>query len=167
MDLSVVVPIYNEEESLEALIQETNEVLRALGKDCEIIIVDDGSTDGTYPILIRLFRKEPRLKVVRLKRNFGQTAAVAAGLAYAQGEVIVAMDGDGQNDPRDIPRLIQKLYQGYDVVSGWRYKRQDSVFTTKQEITITARTLCALPYALCSSTRHKLFNQFMSFFKLN
>lgn len=131
MDLSVVVPIYNEEESLEALIQETNEVLRALGKDCEIIIVDDGSTDGTYPILIRLFRKEPRLKVVRLKRNFGQTAAVAAGLAYAQGEVIVAMDGDGQNDPRDIPALLAKLDEGFDLVSGWRSPRQDPFWTRR------------------------------------
>ena len=131
MDLSVVAPIYNEEESLEALIQETNEVLRALGKDCEIIIVDDGSTDGTYPILIRLFRKEPRLKVVRLKRNFGQTAAVAAGLAYAQGEVIVAMDGDGQNDPRDIPALLAKLDEGFDLVSGWRSPRQDPFWTRR------------------------------------
>jgi len=131
MDLSVVVPIYNEEESLEALIQETNEVLRALGKDCEIIIVDDGSTDGTYPILIRLYRQEPRLRVVRLKRNFGQTAAVAAGLAYAQGEVIVAMDGDGQNDPRDIPALLAKLDEGFDLVSGWRSPRQDPFWTRR------------------------------------
>ncbi|MBI2997876.1 MAG: glycosyltransferase family 2 protein [Deltaproteobacteria bacterium] len=131
MDLSVVVPIYNEEESLEALFQETNEVLRALGKDCEIIIVDDGSTDGTYPILTRLFRKEPRLKVIRLKRNFGQTAAVAAGLAYAQGEVIVAMDGDGQNDPGDIPALLAKLEEGFDLVSGWRSPRQDPFWTRR------------------------------------
>lgn len=131
MDLSVVVPIYNEEESLEALIQETNEVLRALGKDCEIIIVDDGSTDGTYPILIRLYRQEPRLRVVRLKRNFGQTAAVAAGLAYAQGEVIVAMDGDGQNDPRDIPALLAKLDEGFDLVNGWRSPRQDPFWTRR------------------------------------
>lgn len=131
MDLSVVVPIYNEEESLEALIQETSEVLQASGKDYEIIIVDDGSTDGTYPILTRLYRKEPRLRVVRLKRNFGQTAAVAAGLAHAQGEVIVAMDGDGQNDPRDIPALLAKLDEGFDLVSGWRSPRQDPFWSRR------------------------------------
>lgn len=131
MDLSVVIPIYNEEESLEALIQETSEVLQASGKDYEIIIVDDGSTDGTYPILTRLYRKEPRLRVVRLKRNFGQTAAVAAGLAHAQGEVIVAMDGDGQNDPRDIPALLAKLDEGFDLVSGWRSPRQDPFWSRR------------------------------------
>ena len=125
MDLSVVVVAYNEEESLEPLIQETNRVLQASGKDYEIIVVDDGSTDGTYPMLTRLYRQEPRLRVVRLKRNFGQTAAVAAGLAYAQGEVIVAMDGDGQNDPKDIPALLAKLEEGFDLVSGWRFPRQD------------------------------------------
>lgn len=131
MDLSVVVPVYNEEESLEPLMQEMGGVLEALGKDYEIIIVDDGSTDGSYPILARLHRSHPRLKVVRLKRNFGQTAAVAAGLAYAKGEVIVAMDGDGQNDPKDIPALLSKLDEGFDLVSGWRCPRQDPFWSRR------------------------------------
>lgn len=131
MDLSVVVPVYNEEESLEPLIQEVSSVLQPLGRDFELIIVDDGSTDGTYPILSRLHKNEPWIKVLRLKRNFGQTAAVAAGLAYARGEVIVAMDGDGQNDPRDIPPLLNKLEEGFDLVSGWRFPRQDPFWSRR------------------------------------
>lgn len=125
MDLSIVVPVFNEEESLDPLMEETSTVLEALGRDYEIIVVDDGSTDRSYPILMRLHRSHARLKVVRLKRNFGQTAAVAAGLAQAKGEVIVAMDGDGQNDPKDIPALLSKLDEGFDLVSGWRFPRQD------------------------------------------
>ncbi len=131
MDLSVVVPVYNEEESLVPLIQEVSSVLQPLGRDFELIIVDDGSTDGTYPILSRLHKNEPWIKVIRLKRNFGQTAAVAAGLAYARGEVIVAMDGDGQNDPRDIPPLLNKLEEGFDLVSGWRFPRQDPFWSRR------------------------------------
>lgn len=125
MELSVVIPIYNEEESIEPLIQETRSALQPLAKEYEMILVDDGSTDGTYPILLRLREIEPRIRVVRLKRNFGQTAAIAAGLAYAKGAVIVAMDGDGQNDPNDIPTLLGKLEEGFDLVSGWRFPRQD------------------------------------------
>ena len=131
MDLSIIIPVYNEEESLEPLIQETSSALKPLGKSYEIILVDDGSTDETYPILSRLQKKESRLKVLRLKRNFGQTAAFAAGLAYAQGEVIVAMDGDGQNDPKDIPGLINKLDEGFDLVSGWRHPRQDPLWSRR------------------------------------
>src|SRR5437867_4351855 len=125
MELSVVIPVYNEEESVEPLIRETKSVLETLAKKYELILVDDGSTDGTYPLLLQLHESEPRIKVVRFKRNFGQTAAIAAGLAYAQGEVIVAMDGDGQNDPGDIPALLGKLDEGFDLVSGWRFPRQD------------------------------------------
>ncbi|MBI4526902.1 MAG: glycosyltransferase family 2 protein [Deltaproteobacteria bacterium] len=125
MDLSVVIPVYNEEESVQPLIRETTAVLNSLGKAYEIVLVDDGSTDGTYDVLAKLCRCEPQLRVIRLKRNFGQTAAVAAGLAYSSGEVIVAMDGDGQNDPRDIPALLDKLAEGYDLVSGWRSPRED------------------------------------------
>jgi glycosyltransferase involved in cell wall biosynthesis len=131
MDLSIVVPVYNEEESLERLIQETRVALAALGKAYEIVVVDDGSTDGTYPVLARLHRDEPRLKVVRLKRNFGQTAALAAGLVHARGQVIVAMDGDGQNDPRDIPALLAKIDEGFDLVSGWRFPRQDPFWSRR------------------------------------
>ncbi len=125
MDLSVVIPVYNEEESLEPLLVELGQALDPTGKDYEIIVVDDGSIDGTYPLLLRLRQRLDRLKTVRLKRNFGQTAAVAAGFAHARGEIIVALDGDGQNDPKDIPAMLDKLEEGYDLVSGWRFPRQD------------------------------------------
>lgn len=125
MDLSLVIPVYNEEESLEWLIQEACAALDKLGKGYEIIMVDDGSSDRSYAILSRIHRNERRVKVVRFKRNFGQTAAIAAGLAYARGEVIVALDGDGQNDPKDIPALLEKLDEGFDLVSGWRSPRND------------------------------------------
>jgi len=125
MELSIVIPLYNEEENVEPLIREIYGVLAPLGKTCEIVAVDDGSKDATFTALRRLHCTEPRLKVVRLKRNFGQTAALAAGLAYAQGEIIVLMDGDGQNDPADIPALLQKLQEGNDLVAGWRFNRQD------------------------------------------
>ena len=131
MDLSVVIPVYNEEECVKPLIREIGMALDPLGGGYEIIVVDDGSTDGSYPILRRLYQGEPKLKVVRLKRNFGQTAAVAAGLAYAQGEVIVTMDGDGQNDPKDIPALVSKLEEGFDLVSGWRFPRQDPFWSRR------------------------------------
>ena len=125
MNLSVVVPVFNEEESLEPLLREIREALDPLGKSYEVIVVDDGSSDGTFALLSRLHKTEPRIKALRFKRNFGQTAAVAAGLAHAQGEIIVAMDGDGQNDPKDIPALLRKIDEGFDLVSGWRSPRQD------------------------------------------
>lgn len=125
MDLSIIVPVYNEEESLEPLTHEIRSVLGPSGKSYEVIIVDDGSTDGTYVVLCRLRKTEPGIKVLRFKRNFGQTAAIAAGLAYAQGEIIVALDGDGQNDPKDIPALLEKLDEGFDLVNGWRSPRRD------------------------------------------
>ena len=131
MDLSVVIPVYNEAESLEPLIQEVRAVLGPMGRSFEIIVVDDGSTDGTYPILGRLYKTEPRLKALRLKRNFGQTAAVAAGIAHAQGEIILALDGDGQNDPKDIPALLGKLDDGFDLVNGWRFPRMDPFWSRR------------------------------------
>jgi glycosyltransferase involved in cell wall biosynthesis len=125
MELSIVIPVYNEEENVEPLIREINGVLATLGKSCEIVAVDDGSKDGTFSALSRLHCIEPSLRVVRLRRNFGQTAALAAGLAYAQGEIIVLMDGDGQNDPADIPALLEMLQEGNDLVAGWRFDRKD------------------------------------------
>ena len=125
MDLSVVVPVYNEEENVEPLIGEINGVLRHLGKSYEVVVVDDGSEDQTFAVLSKLHREQPTMTVVRLKRNFGQTAALAAGLAYARGEIVILMDGDGQNDPADIPALLAKLAEGNDLVAGWRFKRRD------------------------------------------
>ncbi len=125
MDLSVVVPVYNEETNVEPLVGEINGVLRHLGKSYEVVVVDDGSEDQTFAVLSKLHREQPTMKVVRLKRNFGQTAALAAGLAYARGEIVVLMDGDGQNDPADIPALLAKLAEGNDMVAGWRFNRRD------------------------------------------
>jgi glycosyltransferase involved in cell wall biosynthesis len=125
MELSIVIPVYNEEKNVEPLIQEINTAVWALQKPYEIVVVDDGSRDGTFAALARLHQQERCLRVVRLKRNFGQTAAIAAGLTHAGGDVIVLMDGDGQNDPRDIPALLAELKKGNDLVCGWRYNRRD------------------------------------------
>jgi glycosyltransferase involved in cell wall biosynthesis len=99
--------------------------LRHLGKSYEVVLVDDGSEDQTFAVLSKLHREQPTMTVVRLKRNFGQTAALAAGLAYARGEIVILMDGDGQNDPADIPALLAKLAEGNDLVAGWRFNRHD------------------------------------------
>lgn len=125
MDLSVVIPVYNEEENVEPLIVEIEAALAPLGKTYEIVMVDDGSNDATFAKLRSIHERLGQLKVVRLKRNFGQTAALAAGLARARGAVVILMDGDGQNDPADIPALLRKLDEGNDLVAGWRHNRQD------------------------------------------
>jgi len=125
MELSIVIPVYNEEENVEPLIQEINAAVGPLGKPYEIVVVDDGSGDATFTVLARLHQREPCLRVVRLKRNFGQTAAIAAGLTYAGGDVVVLMDGDAQNDPADIPALLAELKKGNDLVCGWRSNRRD------------------------------------------
>jgi glycosyltransferase involved in cell wall biosynthesis len=131
VEISIVIPVYNEEASIEPLIDEIRAALDCTGKNYEIVVVDDGSIDGTYPLILSLHKKEPRLKAIRLKRNFGQTAAVAAGFAYAEGDTIVAMDGDGQNDPKDIPAMLAKIDDGYDLVCGWRSPRRDPLFTRR------------------------------------
>jgi len=141
MELSVVVPVYNEEENVEPLIGEINGVLRHLGKSYEIVVVDDGSEDQTFAVLSKLQREQPTMKVVRLKRNFGQTAAVAAGLTYARGEIVILMDGDGQNDPADIPALLAKLAEGNDLVAGWRFNRHDPFFNRRLPSMIANRLI--------------------------
>lgn len=125
VDLSVVVPVFNEEESLAPLLRELAAVLAGLGRSSEIIAVDDGSTDASFARL-RLLRDEvPGLRVVRLARNYGQTPAMAAGIEQARGQIIVTLDADGQNDPRDIPALLAALDDDVDVVQGWRRDRKD------------------------------------------
>ncbi len=131
MELSVIIPVYNEEENVEPLIREIVGVLEPLAKSYEIVIVDDGSKDGTFSVLSRLPDYRELLKVVRLKRNFGQTAAMAAGLVHAEGEIMVMMDGDAQNDPADIPALLAKLQEGYDLVAGWRFNRKDPLLSRR------------------------------------
>ena len=123
--LSVIVPVYNEEDNLLPLHRQLTEVLGQLESDYEIIVIDDGSTDGSFAVLTRLLQEDRHLRVIRFRRNYGQTAAIAAGLSHARGEVIVTLDGDLQNDPKEIPRLLAKLEDGYDLVSGWRMNRQD------------------------------------------
>ena len=125
MDLSIVVPIYNEVDNLRPLCQRVHAVLAPLDWSYELVLIDDGSRDGSSELLAELHAEDDTLKVLRFRRNFGQTAALAAGFEYAHGDVIVSLDGDLQNDPVDIPRLLAKLDEGYDLVNGWRVKRQD------------------------------------------
>jgi glycosyltransferase involved in cell wall biosynthesis len=141
MELSVIIPVYNEEENVEPLIHEVGRVLQPLAKRYEIVIVDDGSKDETFSVLSGLRDHCESLKVVRLKRNFGQTAALAAGLAHAQGEIIVMMDGDAQNDPADIPALLTKLNEGYDLVAGWRFNRKDPLLSRRLPSVVANRLI--------------------------
>jgi glycosyltransferase involved in cell wall biosynthesis len=129
IDLSIVVPIYNEAESLTHLVEEITNAVRSIQLSYEIICVDDGSTDGSTAILKELVRRRTDLKAVILRRNYGQTPAMAAGFQNAVGRVIITLDGDLQNDPSDIPLLLAKLEEGYDLVSGWRKQRQDAALT--------------------------------------
>jgi glycosyltransferase involved in cell wall biosynthesis len=131
MDLSVIVPLYNEEASVAPLYEAIVRALRPLGIDYEILFVDDGSADTTIPEAIRLAEQDEQLRVIKFRRNYGQTPAMAAGIDHARGQVLVTMDGDLQNDPDDIPRLLHKLDEGYDIVVGWRYNRQDKLITRK------------------------------------
>jgi glycosyltransferase involved in cell wall biosynthesis len=126
LDLSIVVPVYEEEDNVVPLYERLSSALNALGRSYEIIVVDDGSRDATYARLAELADADAAFKVVKLRRNFGQTAAMAAGFDHARGDVVIPMDGDLQNDPADIPRLLDKLHEGYDVVSGWRTDRRDN-----------------------------------------
>jgi len=123
--VSVVIPAYNEEENVPILYERLRGVLEKLGCDFEIIFIDDGSTDGTFGVLKEIADRDRRIKVIRFRRNYGQTAAMYAGFDYAEGDVVVTMDADLQNDPEDIPRLLEKLEEGYDIVSGWRINRKD------------------------------------------
>ncbi|MEP6817911.1 MAG: glycosyltransferase family 2 protein [bacterium] len=130
-EVSVFLPVYNEEPNLRPLHEKLNAALKVLGRTSEIIYVDDGSTDGSLKVLRELARDDDRVRVVALRRNYGQTAAMAAGIDAASGEVLIPMDADMQNDPADIVRLLRKLDEGYDVVSGWRKNRQDKLVTRK------------------------------------
>lgn len=127
--LSVVIPIYNEVDNLTHLLDQVTEVLELVPYSYEIVCVDDGSCDGSTELLQRLATARPELRAILFRRNYGQTAAMAAGFEYARGQVIVTLDGDLQNDPRDIPALLEKLAEGYDLVSGWRKQRQDAALT--------------------------------------
>jgi len=129
-ELSLVVPVYNEEENLPLLFDALQQVLSPIGRSWEVIFVDDGSTDKSLQVLEALFEKDSaHVRVVVFRRNFGQTAAIAAGLDHSEGDIIILLDSDMQNDPADIPLLLEKLDEGYDLVSGWRKDRKDNRFT--------------------------------------
>src|SRR5258705_4266608 len=130
-EVSVFLPVFNEEPNLLPLHAKLDAALRALGRSAEIVYVDDGSTDGSLRVLRDLALVDPRVRVVALRRNYGQTAAMAAGIDAARGKVLIPMDADMQNDPADITRLLDKLDEGYDVVSGWRKNRKDKMVTRK------------------------------------
>lgn len=128
MDLSIVVPVYNEQDSLQLLYQAICDAISPLGLEWEVMLVDDGSKDNSLQVEEDLVKIDPvHVRVLQLRRNFGQTAAIAAGIDHTDGDIVVLMDADLQNDPVDIPVMLQKINEGYDVVSGWRKERQDNV----------------------------------------
>ena len=131
IDLSVITPLYNEEASVDALYTAITDALSPLDLSYELLLVDDGSRDQTFTRGAEIAQHDPRVRVVKFRRNFGQTPAMAAGIAYARGRILVTMDGDLQNDPEDIPLFLAKMDEGYDIVVGWRHRRQDKLITRK------------------------------------
>ena len=124
--ISVIIPVYNEEENIHSLYLELDSIFKLTRRKYEIIFVNDASKDKTWEMISKIARKDKRVKAINFLRNFGQTAALSAGIDHAKGDIIVPMDGDLQNDPADIPKLVEKIEEGYAVVSGWRKNRKDS-----------------------------------------
>jgi glycosyltransferase involved in cell wall biosynthesis len=144
MDLSVVIPVYNEEENIPLLHGQLTAALLGCGRSYEIVLVDDGSADNSFSVAAALAREDHRLRIVKFRRNYGQTAAMAAGIQHARGDIVVTMDGDLQNDPADILRLVSLVEQGYDIATGWRRKRRDGfarVYISKVANWIMARLM--------------------------
>ena len=139
-ELSIVIPVHNESPNIKALYEELTETLGQFGRSYELLIVDDGSTDDSFEQLAALQARDPRLRVIRFRRNFGQTAAFAAGFAHARGRLVVTSDGDLQNDPRDIPAMVDLIERGYDIVCGWRKVRKDT-FVTRRVPSVLANKL--------------------------
>lgn len=131
LDLSFVIPVYNEADNLPTLYSETIDSCSKLGKSYEIIFIDDGSCDESFIILKNIQKKDSKVKIIRLRKNFGQTAALAAGFDYAKGDIILTLDADLQNNPKDFGLLIKKIEEGYDIVSGWRQTRKDKFLTRR------------------------------------
>jgi glycosyltransferase involved in cell wall biosynthesis len=141
---SIVVPFYNEQESVPALYLKITEVMDAVGEPYEMVFVDDGSRDDTYKILQEIYEHDARVNLVRLRRNFGQTAALKAGFDFAQGAVVISMDGDLQHDPADIPLFLEKIREDYDIVSGWRVRRHDPWLTRQLPSRVANRIMAWL-----------------------
>lgn len=131
MDLSIVIPVYNEKESINRLYSSLDKTMSKLKIKYEVILIDDGSTDGTFEELKKLNKKNSSYKIIRFRRNFGQTSAMSAGFHYSSGDVILTLDADLQNDPKDIPAVLKKLNEGHDIVSGWRRDRKDKAVTRR------------------------------------
>ncbi len=129
--ISILIPVYNEVDNVSPLVEKLTEELKKTERPYEVIFIDDGSTDGTLEVLIEAHQKNPQVKIISLTRNFGQTAAISAGIDSCLGDIIIPMDGDLQNDPEDIPKLLRKMEDGYDVVSGWRKDRKDPFLTRR------------------------------------
>lgn len=127
MELSIVIPIYNEDKNILPLYSELKIVLDNLKKSYEIIFIDDGSTDTSYNILTQIHQKDKKVKIIKFRKNFGQASSTSCGFMESKGKILIVMDGDLQNNPKDIPTLLNKLKEGYDVVTGWRYKRKDVI----------------------------------------
>jgi glycosyltransferase involved in cell wall biosynthesis len=142
IQFSIVVPFFNEQENIPPLYMKLTEVMDGIGESYELVFVDDGSKDNTFKVLSDIYENDRRVNIVRLRRNFGQTAALKAGFDYARGEVIISMDGDLQHDPAEIPRFVEKIQEGFDLVSGWRYQRTDN-WLTRQLPSRTANWMMA------------------------
>ena len=141
VDVTVVVPVYNEEESIPELYSQLTQVLSRLDRTYEILIIDDGSKDNSFELLKELHERDHHVRVIQFRRNFGQTAAFAAGFEHARGDVIITIDADLQNDPNDIPKLLEKMDEGYDIVSGWRIDRKDPFFSRRLPSMIANRLI--------------------------
>ena len=139
--LSIVVPIYNEEESLPFLVNQLLDILKSMDETFELVLVNDGSSDQSAEVIRKLSLEIPELVGVLLRKNYGQTAAMAAGFDISSGEIVVTLDGDLQNDPADIPLLVNKIRDGFDLVSGWRYRRQDAAISRKLPSKIANRLI--------------------------
>lgn len=131
LELSLIIPVLNEEKNLPILYKEIIASCTDLGKSFEMLFIDDGSTDGSEQVLKDIHQSDPRVRLIRFRRNFGQTAALSAGFHHARGNIIITMDADLQNDPKDIGLLLDKMKEGYDIVSGWRIKRKDKFFSRR------------------------------------
>lgn len=140
-EVSVCIPVFNEEENIQPMYEAVTDALRPMNRRYEIVFVDDGSSDDTLPRLKALSAADPAVVVVEFQRNYGQTAAMAAGIEHARGRYVVTMDGDLQNDPADIPMMLSKLEEGYDIVVGWRMNRQDKLFSRKVPSVIANRLI--------------------------